>query len=51
MYGQSENSDTITIFCDGKQKEAVDQARKRKRTTDDDAGSASDHEEKVRHVA
>ena len=51
MYGQFENSDTITIFCDGKQKEAVGQARKRKRTTDDDAGSASDHEEKVRHVA
>ena len=46
MYAQFDHSDTITIFCDGKQ-ETVANARKRKRIADDSVTSASDHEEEV----
>ena len=50
MYGQFEQGDTITIFCDGKSTTQVERtpSRKRKRASDD---TASDHEEEVKRVA
>ena len=50
MYKQFDHSDTITIFCDGKQ-ETVANARKRKRVAEDSITSASDHEEEVKRIA
>ena len=50
MYKQFDQSDTITIFCDGKQ-ETVATARKRKRVAEDSVTSGSDHEEEVKRIA